>query len=133
MISFIVGVLVLIAIGLLVFGVWLFKNRHFGLGGKMIYGDAPELNGETLYAKDLLLMGRPDYLIKTNGLVIPVEIKSSRTPKYPYNNHIAQITAYCILVEDNFGVMPPYGVIKYPDREFRVEFSEQNKKVVLNR
>jgi hypothetical protein len=31
-------------------------------------------------------------------------------------NHLAQLYAYCLLVEEHYGIRPPYGVVRYLDR-----------------
>ncbi len=109
------------------------SKQNFGLKGENIYSDTPDQSGETLYSTSLPLKGRPDYIIKSGKQFIPVEIKSGKTPHRPHSNHIAQLTAYCLLVEENFGVKPHYGIIKYPEKEFKVEYSDANKEeLILN-
>ena len=48
------------------------------------------------------LTGKPDYLVEENGFYIPVEVKSSRAPGLPYDSHIYQVAAYCLLVERTY-------------------------------
>jgi CRISPR-associated exonuclease Cas4 len=79
-----------------------------------------------LLSDALGLVGRPDYLIESDdGGVVPVEVKSSACPAggRPYDSHVAQLAAYCLLVEDVLGAAVHYGVIKYRDREVRVEYT----------
>ena len=81
-----------------------------------------------LVSKALELVGRPDYLIETDdGGVVPVEAKSTNCPPggRPYDSHVAQLAAYCLLVEDVLGASVPYGVVKYRDREVRVEYTAE--------
>uniref|UniRef100_A0A7C4PI16 Uncharacterized protein n=1 Tax=Anaerolinea thermolimosa TaxID=229919 RepID=A0A7C4PI16_9CHLR len=59
------------------------------------------------------LTGKPDYLYQINAHVIPIEVKTSRTPHEPYLAHIFQLAAYCLLVEDTFQKTPPYGYLHY--------------------
>lgn len=69
------------------------------------------------------LSGRPDVLRRLpDGRMIPVELKSRSTPaRGPPPSHIAQVRAYCLLVEEATGVAPPFGVLRYSDGgEFRV-------------
>lgn len=79
-----------------------------------------------LVSASLGLVGRPDYLIEVEGGIVPVEIKSAAAPPdgRPYDSHVAQLAAYCLLVEDVLGESAPYGVIRYRDREVRVEFTD---------
>ena len=36
-----------------------------------------------------------------------------------------QLAAYCLLVEDVLGAAVPYGLVKYRDREVRVEYTPE--------
>ncbi len=78
---------------------------------------------EPLYDAELELTGRPDYLVKDRSSIIPVEVKSSRVSFAPYEGHIFQLAAYCQLVEAEFGIRPEYGIINYPDKSFRVDYT----------
>jgi CRISPR-associated exonuclease Cas4 len=49
-----------------------------------------------------------DRLIRTGGALIPEEWKSARVLR-PW--HRAQMGVYLLLVEEEYGVRPPYGVI----------------------
>lgn len=101
------------------------RRREFGLPrGRAIYQDRPEGREPVLRARTLPLRGRPDLLLRQGDVVIPVEIKTGRTPREPYQGHIFQLLAYCLLVEEHHGVRPPYGLIRYPGREFRIAFDQ---------
>jgi CRISPR-associated exonuclease Cas4 len=52
-----------------------------------------------------------------------VEIKSASAPARPYDSHRLQLAAYCLLVEEAMGERPPYGLIRYRDRTFRVDYT----------
>jgi CRISPR-associated exonuclease Cas4 len=80
-----------------------------------------------LVSTRLGVVGRPDYLIEAEGGVIPVEIKSAASPAggRPYDSHVAQLAAYCLLVEDVLGETVPFGVVRYRDREVRVEYTDE--------
>lgn len=80
-----------------------------------------------LVSETLQLIGRPDYLIEADGGVVPVEVKSTACPAggRPYDSHLAQLAAYCLLVEDVLGASVPYGLVKYRDREVRVEYTPE--------
>jgi hypothetical protein len=71
-----------------VFLLWLLsnQNKRFGsLGNRRVYQDAPEQPGKILYAKTLNLCGKPDYIIKKDGVYIPVEEKPrTQTPRNPW-------------------------------------------------
>lgn len=66
-----------------------------------------------LSSPSLGLSGRPDRLIRLkNGAVIPVEKKSS---KRLYDSHRVQMGAYLLLVEEAYGVRPPFGIMVLGD------------------
>ncbi|MDW8101737.1 MAG: CRISPR-associated protein Cas4 [Anaerolineae bacterium] len=77
------------------------------------------------------LVGRPDYLFQEKGQFIPVEIKSGRSPHSPYASHVFQLVAYCLLVEENTGFVPPYGIIAYRDGHFCVKYTPALKAELL--
>jgi len=87
-----------------------------------------------LVSETLELVGRPDYLIEAEGGVVPVEVKSTACPAggRPYDSHLAQLAAYCLLVEDVLGASVPYGLVKYRDREVRVEYTEELREYGLS-
>lgn len=86
-----------------------------------------------LVSASLGLVGRPDYLVEAEDGVVPVEIKSAAGPAggRPYDSHVAQLAAYCLLVEDVLDARVPFGVIRYRDRELRVEFTEELRERAL--
>ncbi len=78
-----------------------------------------------LISKRYRLSGKPDYLVRVKDGVAPVELKSSQSPSSgrPYDGHLFQLAAYCLLVEDVCRVSVPYGLVKYEDRTIRVEYT----------
>lgn len=95
--------------------------------GTTIYEDVQERRGELLISHRYGLKGHPDFLFEQNGQIIPVEAKTGRTPTHPFPNHVMQLIIYCVLVEDNYGVRPPYGVIRYPEKQFIVDFTPEQE------
>lgn len=104
-----------------------FSRARSGLpDGAVIYGDmGVELaESETIYSPQLGLAGKPDYVIQDDdGSFVPVEIKSSDAPPEPYDGHVLQLAAYCLLVEEAYGVRPSYGILQYRDGAFTVDFT----------
>jgi CRISPR-associated exonuclease Cas4 len=96
--------------------------------GERIYSDSEASPGEVLYSQVLPLVGKPDYIIKEGAAYIPIEVKTGKTPSEPYTSHTMQLMAYCFLIEENYNVTPPGGYIKYPDKEFRIAYTEEAKK-----
>lgn len=96
-------------------------------GGRVIYTDTRSWGPleAPLYDPVLALTGRPDYLVSDKGRIIPVEVKSSQVREAPYDEHIYQLAAYCVLVEKTYGKRPPYGIIHYPNRTFAVDYTPE--------
>lgn len=124
MLELLAGLLLVIALAAL----WLARRQRRSTGlpaGRIIYSDAgrwAEVK-EPLYDPISGLTGRPDYLVEENGAVIPVEVKSSRAPSLPYDSHIYQLLAYCLLVERVYKKRPPYGILRYRDQTFKIEYT----------
>jgi CRISPR-associated exonuclease Cas4 len=71
------------------------------------------------------LVGKPDYLVEQDGFLIPVEVKSSYAPSTPREGHLYQLAAYCLLVERTSGKRPPYGILRYRNRTFEIDFTPE--------
>ena len=110
------------------------QRKASGLpGGRIIYADTSrwEPLQEALYDPRLGLAGKPDYLVKEGEQVIPVEVKSSRVAHSPYDSHIFQLAAYCLLVGQVYGVRPRNGILHYPTRTFKIDFTAQLERAAL--
>jgi CRISPR-associated exonuclease Cas4 len=122
-----------LAILLLIAGLvllWQASRRRKGLGlpsGRIIYADTRAWGAvqEPLFDRNLGLTGRPDYLVQKGKHTIPVEVKSSQVSHAPYDSHIFQLAAYCLLVESTYGVRPPYGILHYPNRTYAIDYTRQ--------
>lgn len=64
--------------------------------------------------------GRPDYVLATDHGVVPVEVKSGRTPPAPHESHVLQLACYLRLLEVRHVKPPEYGLVTYPEGVFRV-------------
>lgn len=110
------------------------QRKQAGLpGGRIIFTDTRAW-GEVekpLYDAPLGLTGKPDYLVEQNGQIIPVEVKSGKAPDAPYDSHIYQIAAYCLLVQRVMGKRPAYGIIHYSDRDFAVDYTAELESSLL--
>lgn len=104
---------------------------EFRVKGKIEYID---MGDSKVYRSDrYMLTGKPDYVIKLDDRVIPVEEKKGRTPQGPLFSHILQLSAYCLLIEESTGKAPPYGLLKYPEHEHQIEYNDDLKKVLLQK
>jgi CRISPR-associated exonuclease Cas4 len=94
--------------------------------GRVTYVDTGAWNRceQPLFSSRYRLTGRPDYLVQSREGIVPVEVKSGGAPEQPYAAHILQLAAYCLLVEEQEGRAPAYGIIKYDDRAFEVDYSD---------
>ncbi len=103
-------------------------------GGQVIYTDTGAWGKveKPLFYRELGLTGKPDYLVEAQGYIIPIEVKSGRTPDAPYDSHIFQLAAYCLLVEKTYGKRPPYGIIHYPHRDFSIPYNPQLESALLD-
>lgn len=122
----IIGAFICIAAAMLLLRVGARRQEETGLPpGRVIYSD-PKILGapeKPFYDAELRLTGKPDYLVAEGESVVPVEIKSSWAPSEPHAGHIFQLMAYCLLVERAFGKRPPYGILRYRNRSFAIEYT----------
>jgi CRISPR-associated exonuclease Cas4 len=111
------------------------QRRATGLpGGRVIYTDTRAWGPveKPLHDPQLGLTGKPDYLVEHDGRIIPVEVKSGRAPQAPYDSHIYQLAAYCLLVERTSGKRPPYGILHYANRDFAVDYTLELRSTLLD-
>jgi CRISPR-associated exonuclease Cas4 len=125
---FVIGMGLLLAAAVLWFWSRSAQEQSGLPAGSVIYTDTGTWfrNEEPLYADELRLVGRPDYLVEEpDGGIIPVELKSRKAPPEPYGGHILQLAAYCYLVTVNYGKRPSYGIIQYRDRAFAIDYTDE--------
>ena len=128
-----------LALTLLIFALFFFhrsstQRKEAGLpGGRIIYTDTRGWGKveKPLFYSPLELTGKPDYLIQQNGKIIPVEVKSGRAPDAPYDSHIYQLAAYCLLVEKTYDTRPPYGIIHYENRDFAIDYTRELESALI--
>lgn len=108
------------------------QKKSFGILGvkNRIYQDTKQTPGFNIYSKSLPLVGKPDYLIKDGKYIIPVEIKDSNAPRGQYQNNVMQLMAYCLLVEEHYGIRPPGGFIQYRNAEMKFAYTKEAEKSV---
>ena len=115
-------------------GTWLMwqaavQRRAAGLPpGKIIYTDTDQWGRKlerALYDSHLGLTGKPDYIVEQGDDLIPVEIKSAAAPSVPYDSHIYQLAAYCLLVHRTSGKRPSHGILKYNNRSFAIDYTPE--------
>jgi CRISPR-associated exonuclease Cas4 len=118
--------LLLLAAALVVLWLASRQRRASGLpAGRVVYSDVDRWGAveKPLYDPISGLTGKPDYLVEENGRLIPVEVKSGRAPSLPHDSHVYQLVAYCLLVERTTGKRPPYGLLRYRDQTFSIDYT----------
>ena len=86
---------------------------------------------QPLFSNRYRLTGRPDYVVRHQGKFVPVEIKSATGVKQPYDSHVLQLWAYCLLLEENERQAPPFGFLSYPAATFRIPYTPQARAHLL--
>jgi CRISPR-associated exonuclease Cas4 len=131
----IIAALLLLLVTLVLFWFAARKQKDAGLPlGRVIYADP---GGWVKVEKPLYdslygLTGKPDYLVNSGGTIIPVEVKSIFAPTVPYDSHLFQLAAYCLLVERSMGKRPPHGFIKYRNRTIEVDYNSELENSLLD-
>ena len=128
------------ALALFIFAIFFFRKsatqrKEIGLpGGRIIYTDTHGWGKveKPLFYTALELTGKPDYLVQQKGKIIPVEVKSGRAPDAPYDSHIYQLAAYCLLVEKTYNTRPPYGIIHYENRDFAIDYTRELEEALID-
>jgi CRISPR-associated exonuclease Cas4 len=105
---FVLCALALVAFGLVLMRVAGRARTRRGLGT----GETVALDVVTLYSARHKLVGRPDRIVKCGDAYIPEEWKSSKRVSH---GHRLQLGAYFILIEEHYGVRPPFGVVVLGD------------------
>ena len=98
-----------------------------------MYIDSAAERPKLFVSKKHGLSGRPDAVVMDGEHHIPVELKTGRVPRGPLFSHILQVVAYCVLLEDEYGRAPPYGIIRYGETAFEIEYNEDQKKLLLQK
>ena len=132
--------MIFLALALLIFAlIFLFRGNRIqgdaGLPqGRILYTD-PQIIGEPpkpFFDVETMLTGKPDYLVQEGDAIIPVEVKSGYAPVEPYAGHVFQLLAYCLLVESETGKRPPYGIVRYRNRSFVIDYTIEQEEALLD-
>ncbi|HEX9568009.1 MAG TPA: CRISPR-associated protein Cas4, partial [Thermoplasmata archaeon] len=106
---------------------------RYAVQGALVYIDSAAEKPKLFVSKKHGLSGRPDAVVMDGEHHIPVELKTGRVPRGPLFSHILQVAAYCFLLEEEYGKAPPYGIIRYGETSFEIEYNEDQKKLVLQK
>jgi CRISPR-associated exonuclease Cas4 len=124
---------VILLIGLLLLAMARLGRKASGLPqGQITYCDTgANAQEKPLFSARHRLTGRPDYLVHKDNHIIPVELKSGRAPERPYRSHILQLAAYCLLTEEVYRKRPPYGIIRYSNAGFEIDYTNELERELL--
>ena len=103
-------------------------------GARIVYADtgAWKKVERPLFSRGYALTGKPDYIVEGRGVTIPVEVKPNRVAPAPRESDTLQLAAYALLIEENFGAVPAYGLLKYRDAVFQVELTDELRARLLD-
>ena len=86
------------------------EGQRLGVdSGGLIAADDAHLGMPTLRSERFGLVGRPDQLLRVGRAVVPIEQKPHA--RRMQRSHVMQIAAQCLLVQEVYGVRPPYGLL----------------------
>lgn len=131
-------VLLVLLVGVLL--LWFSRRMHRGSGlpaGEIVYSDTSgwRKQQDPMISRRFGIVGKPDYLVvvkeRRRKVHIPVEVKSRKRPPAPYDSHVMQLGAYCLIVEDIYKERPPYGLLHYADDTLKIPFSNALRSQVL--
>lgn len=119
-----------LTLAVLAFLAWLvLRKRAAVLPGEVVYRDTD--GARTLVSRRHRLAGRPDYITREKHGLVPVEVKSRACgPRGPHPGERAQLLAYCVLAEEEFGGRVVRGVLQYRDRSVSVPFRDRERREI---
>ena len=102
--------------------------------GRVVYQDTDRRHNveRPLVSPSCGLTGKPDYLVEAAYCLIPLELKSRNSRSGPHEGEVAQVTAYCVLVEDSSAATRPCGIIQYADRSWPIRYTLKDRKRLLH-
>lgn len=116
-------------------GQLIYSDTGYAVGhlGPTVTNEQGDKQERPLTSKRYGLIGRPDYLVRTADGIVPVEAKSTNCPASgrPFDSHVFQLAAYCLLVEDVIDAHVPYGIIRYADAEVLIDYTPELKDELL--
>ena len=98
------------------------------IDARVVYSDTGAWRrvDKALFSQRYRLAGKPDYVVADKtGAMIPIEVKPNRTDAQARDSDVMQLMAYGILVEETYNARPEYGLLKYREHVFQIEFTEE--------
>lgn len=128
------GALLPLALALLLLALAVWLRRSTGVPWaplRYVDTDRWQRPEHPLFSQRYGLTGKPDYVVQMRRGLIPIEVKPTRTAAAPYDGDVAQLLAYCLLIEDTTAHAPPYGLLCYRDHTFRVPYTPARRTEVI--
>lgn len=127
-----IALLVLVGIALLVIAIQLRRRSASPVAGKLVYSDTDKRAVTApINSHVSRLTGKPDYIYRAKTVTVPVEVKKHVAGRFgPRASDIAQLMAYCVLLEDA-GETVTHGVIEYPDKRIPIPYTHEARRKVL--
>lgn len=108
-------------------------RERYQMKGDLVYVDSTREKPKLFVSKKHGLSGRPDAVVMDGEHHIPVELKTGREPRGPLFSHILQVVAYCLLLEEEYGTAPPYGIIRYGETSYEIEYNDDQRTLLLQK
>ena len=108
-------------------------RARYEVRGDLVYIDSEKEKPKLFVSKKLGLSGRPDAVVMDGEHHIPVELKTGRVPRGPLFSHILQVVAYCVLLEEEYGRAPPYGIVRYGETAYEIEYNDDQRKLLIQK
>jgi CRISPR-associated exonuclease Cas4 len=97
------------------------EKKSFGIPeGLILYSDL-NVPAASLFSKRFRLTGKPDYIVRRENHLIPVEVKSGGG-SHPHQSQVLQLAAYCQILEDTSGGFVPEGILVYNNVPYTIPF-----------
>lgn len=112
----------------------LIKNRVDSKRNILLSQDLVEddkTKSPTYFSEKYGIIGKPDAVREIKGEVIPIEHKHTRYKGKIYPSHKLQLAVYCLLIEENTGKRPSYGIIEYRDHQESIPYTKELKSSIL--
>lgn len=133
--AILLGGIILLVLAVLALGYAARLRRESGLpSGGVLQSDtgAGDTPGKPLYSARYGLAGTPDYIVQTGRGLVPVEVKPGRTEDEPHESHLLQVLAYCLLIEETKGKRPAYGLLRYSNNTFQVDYNKETRAYLIS-
>lgn len=101
--------------------------------GEIEYIDDQSLRPKVFESEKYGLRGRPDFVVLEGDNHIPVEVKTGRVPQGPLFSHILQVAAYCLLLEEEYGSPPPFGILRYGNVQHQIDYEPDLREMLLKK